>query len=193
MTYIIGLHIKDPLCLSGIQEALTALPDFRVAGTEDEPDFWLTDIKIAQGKNCPPDHVVGPENFTAPVIKITDAKPARLGSILAEGLKSVLTSQNHDTDKIVLGPYILNTHQKYIMPPAGDRIGMTDLEVAILAYFAARPGQPVDKQTLLKDVWGYQEGVTTHTVETHIYRLRQKISGFDVYFVTAENGYILTL
>jgi DNA-binding response OmpR family regulator len=56
-------------------------------------------------------------------------------------------------------------------------VSLTDKEVEILAYLIRRRGATVSRDDLLKDVWRYQAGVDTHTLETHIYRLRQKISG----------------
>ena len=55
------------------------------------------------------------------------------------------------------------------------KIRLTEKEAAILKYLYRAAGKPVPRQTLLNEVWGYNSAVTTHTLETHIYRLRQKI------------------
>ena len=52
---------------------------------------------------------------------------------------------------------------------------MTEKETSILRYLYRAGQRPVSRETLLQEVWGYNSGVTTHTLETHIYRLRQKI------------------
>ena len=55
------------------------------------------------------------------------------------------------------------------------RIKLTEKEAAILKYLYRAGAKPVARQVLLNEVWGYNAAVTTHTLETHIYRLRQKI------------------
>ena len=55
------------------------------------------------------------------------------------------------------------------------KIRLTDKEASILKYLFRAGDRPVARDVLLNEVWGYNAGVTTHTLETHIYRLRQKI------------------
>jgi len=55
------------------------------------------------------------------------------------------------------------------------KVRLTEKETAILKYLFRAGGKVVPRQTLLNEVWGYNAGVTTHTLETHVYRLRQKI------------------
>ena len=57
----------------------------------------------------------------------------------------------------------------------GTRLRLTEKETAILKYLYRAGGKPVPREELLNDVWGYHAAVTTHTLETHVYRLRQKI------------------
>ena len=61
------------------------------------------------------------------------------------------------------------------VPDQGRRIRLTDKETKILRYLSRTPGKDVTRQTLLSEVWGYNHTIDTHTVETHIYRLRQKM------------------
>ena len=76
----------------------------------------------------------------------------------------------------------------------GKKVRLTEKETAILR-FLYRAGQlPVSRETLLQEVWGYNSGVTTHTLETHIYRLRQKIekdAASPEILVTEAGGYKL--
>ena len=58
---------------------------------------------------------------------------------------------------------------------AKKKVHLTEKETAILRYLYRAGRRPVPRETLLNEVWGYNPGVTTHTLETHIYRLRQKI------------------
>ena len=55
------------------------------------------------------------------------------------------------------------------------KIRLTEKETAILKYLYRAGDRVVGRDTLLGEVWGYNAGVTTHTLETHVYRLRQKI------------------
>jgi DNA-binding response OmpR family regulator len=57
----------------------------------------------------------------------------------------------------------------------GKKIRLTEKETNILKYLYRAGAQAVSREELLTEVWGYNAGVTTHTLETHIYRLRQKI------------------
>jgi DNA-binding response OmpR family regulator len=71
---------------------------------------------------------------------------------------------------------------------------LTDKETAILRYLYRADQQPISRETLLQEVWGYNSGVTTHTLETHIYRLRQKIeedAATPAILVTESRGYKL--
>src|SRR5258708_2391046 len=75
-----------------------------------------------------------------------------------------------------------------------EKVRLTENETAIVR-FLYRDGQlPVSRETLLQEVWGYNSGVTTHTLETHIYRLRQKIekdAANPEILVTEAGGYKL--
>ena len=59
--------------------------------------------------------------------------------------------------------------------PKGNKVRLTEKETAILRYLYRAGQKPVSRETLLQEVWGYNSGVTTHTLETHVYRLRQKV------------------
>ncbi len=56
-----------------------------------------------------------------------------------------------------------------------QKVGLTGFETALLKYLYRSGNMVVGRDTLLGEVWGYNAGVTTHTVETHVYRLRRKI------------------
>ena len=62
-----------------------------------------------------------------------------------------------------------------VVAASGKRLRLTEKEAAILKFLYRAGGKPVPRQILLNEVWGYNSAVTTHTLETHIYRLRQKI------------------
>ena len=71
---------------------------------------------------------------------------------------------------------------------------MTEKETSILRYLYRAGQRPVSRETLLQEVWAYNSEVTTHTLETHIYRLRQKIekdATAPTILVTEAGGYKL--
>jgi DNA-binding response OmpR family regulator len=77
---------------------------------------------------------------------------------------------------------------------AKKKIRLTEKEAAILKYLYRAGQKPVSRETLLGEVWGYNAGVTTHTLETHVYRLRQKIEkdpSKAQILVTDQGGYRL--
>ena len=71
------------------------------------------------------------------------------------------------------------------------KISLTDKEVLLLEVLLKHYPNSVGKDTLLKDVWQYGEGIDTHTLQTHIYRLRQKTKDYGGVIVTTEDGYCL--
>lgn len=76
-----------------------------------------------------------------------------------------------------------------------QQIRLTEKEAAILKYLSCTNEQIVNRETLLEQIWGYNENVVTHTLETHIYRLRQKLkrpSNAQI-LITEQNGYRLNL
>ena len=75
----------------------------------------------------------------------------------------------------MLGPYIFKPAQKFLLKDDGRKIRLTEKETNILKYLLRADNVTVQREVLLHEVWGYNAGVTTHTLETHIYRLRQKI------------------
>jgi DNA-binding response OmpR family regulator len=62
-----------------------------------------------------------------------------------------------------------------LLDAKAKKIRLTDKETNILKYLYRAGGKVISREELLTEVWGYNAGVTTHTLETHVYRLRQKI------------------
>ena len=121
-------------------------------------------------------------------------KPFRLGVLLAR-LRAHLRQHEHSEDAILnIGPYTFRPNVKMLVDEAANKkIRLTEKETAILKYLY-RAGDAVGRDTLLGEVWGYNAGVTTHTLETHVYRLRQKIerdpSKAEI-LITDQGGYRL--
>ena len=104
------------------------------------------------------------------------AKPFRLGELIAR-LKAHLRQHALSEDAVlVIGPYTFKPNVKMLIEEKQNKkIRLTEKETSILKYLYRAGQKPVGRDTLLGEVWGYNAGVTTHTLETHIYRLRQKI------------------
>ncbi|MFG1425477.1 response regulator transcription factor [Roseixanthobacter glucoisosaccharinicivorans] len=103
------------------------------------------------------------------------AKPFRFAVLLAR-LRAQMRSHEASEDAVfAIGPYSFRPGAKMLVTDRGSKIRLTEKETAILRYLYRAGKSPVARETLLQEVWGYNSGVTTHTLETHIYRLRQKI------------------
>ena len=74
-----------------------------------------------------------------------------------------------------LGPYSSGPSAKMLVDEHRKKIRLTEKETNILKYLYRAGEKPVSREELLAEVWGYNARVTTHTLETHVYRLRQKI------------------
>jgi DNA-binding response OmpR family regulator len=104
------------------------------------------------------------------------SKPFRLAELLAR-LRAQLRSFESSEDAVfAIGPYTFRPSAKLLQDPVNSRrIRLTEKEAAILKFLYRAGTRAVGRQVLLNEVWGYNASVTTHTLETHIYRLRQKI------------------
>lgn len=104
------------------------------------------------------------------------AKPFRLAELLARLRAQLRIFENSEDAIFTIGPYTFRPAAKLLQDPAKNRrIRLTEKEAAILKFLYRAGSKPVQRQVLLNEVWGYNSAVTTHTLETHIYRLRQKI------------------
>ena len=92
----------------------------------------------------------------------------KISTILAK-----ISNSTEITHKI--GPFIFFPLKKLIILDDETKIELTEKEVGILKSLTSSGEEAVDRDTLLKQVWNYSSDVTTHTLETHIYRLRQKL------------------
>ena len=121
-------------------------------------------------------------------------KPFRFGVLLAR-VRAHLRQHEQSEDAIfTIGPYTFKPSSKILVHQDQSKIRLTEKETAILKYLYRASDQVVGRDVLLHEVWGYNSGVTTHTLETHIYRLRQKIerepSNAEI-LITETGGYKL--
>jgi DNA-binding response OmpR family regulator len=103
-------------------------------------------------------------------------KPFRLTVLLAR-LRAQLRQHEQSEDAVfTIGPYTFRPSTKLLLDQGGrKKIRLTEKETSILKYLFRAGDRTVGRDSLLNEVWGYNAGVTTHTLETHVYRLRQKI------------------
>ena len=143
------------------------------------------------------------QGFCAPILVLADgeaapsdaceriAKPFRFAALLA-WLKAQRSAANN-REPVRIGPYLFQPGAKLLTDAGARKIRLTEKETNILTFLHAA-ARTVPRDTLLHEVWGYNPAVTTHTLETHIYRLRKKIEenpGKAQILVTEEGGYRL--
>ncbi|WP_295894832.1 response regulator transcription factor [uncultured Bartonella sp.] len=134
------------------------------------------------------------EGFRAPIIMLTGhdtdsdtilgleagandyvTKPFRFAVLLARIRAQLRQHEQSEDATFQVGPYIFKPGQKLLIDEKGSKIRLTEKEAAIIKFLYRAGDSVVSRDTLLEEVWGYNSGVTTHTLETHVYRLRQKI------------------
>ncbi|MFY0615330.1 MAG: response regulator transcription factor [Hyphomicrobiaceae bacterium] len=121
-------------------------------------------------------------------------KPFKFAVLLAR-IRAQLRQHEQSEDAVfALGPYTFKPAGKILVEENGSKIRLTEKETSILKFLYRAGEKVVTRDVLLEEVWGYNAGVTTHTLETHIYRLRQKIerdpSNAEI-LVTETGGYKL--
>lgn len=104
----------------------------------------------------------------------TLGKPFRMGILLSRLRALIRMFENSDDAVLTIGPYTFQPASKHLVEDEARVIRLTEKEASILK-FLYRAGTMVTREVLLHEVWGYNPAVTTHTLETHVYRLRQKI------------------
>ncbi len=167
--------------------------DGRVRGAEGLYEFMILDIGLPDGDGRDLCREFRDMGVSCPIILLTAAesdadtikglesgandyvtKPFRFAVLMAR-VHAHLRSHGHSEDaQYRIGPYTFRPSAKLLIDEQAKKIRLTEKETNILK-FLHRSGETVPRETLLHEVWGYNPAVTTHTLETHIYRLRQKI------------------
>lgn len=123
-------------------------------------------------------------------------KPFKFAVLLAR-IRAQLRQHEQSEDAVFqMGPYTFKPAQKMLVDAKDRKLRLTEKETNILKYLYRAGQQVVPRDVLLHEVWGYNAGVTTHTLETHIYRLRQKIEPDPSnarLLVTESGGYKLSI
>jgi DNA-binding response OmpR family regulator len=161
---------------------------------EARPDLILLDIDLPDLNGREVCREIRKAGVSAPVIMLTAAqsdvdtiegldagandyvtKPFRFAVLLAR-IRAQLRSHEHSEGAVFrLGPFEFRPAAKMLVDDGQRKIRLTEKETNILKYLYRAGEKPVSREELLAEVWGYNAGVTTHTLETHVYRLRQKI------------------
>ena len=123
-------------------------------------------------------------------------KPFKFPVFLAR-IRSQLRQHEQSEDAVfTIGPYRFKPAMKMLIADDDKKIRLTEKETNILKFLYRASEGVVARDVLLHEVWGYNAGVTTHTLETHIYRLRQKIEPDPTQvrlLVTESGGYKLVV
>jgi DNA-binding response OmpR family regulator len=122
-------------------------------------------------------------------------KPFRAAELVARLNAQLRLFENSEAATFMIGPYVFRPAAKLLQDPSSKRrIRLTEKEAGILKFLYRAGQRQIERQDLLREVWGYNAMVSTHTLETHIYRLRQKIEadpGTPRILLTLNSGYSL--
>ena len=148
-------------------------------------------ILMLTGADSEADTVFGLESGANDYI----TKPFRLQVLLARLRAQLRQHEQSDDAVFTIGPYTFQPGTKLLINDAKrKKVRLTEKETAILKYLYRAGARTIGRDVLLNEVWGYNSGVTTHTLETHVYRLRQKIERDPAHaeiLVTEAGGYRL--
>ena len=147
-------------------------------------------VVMLTGQDSDADMILGLESGANDYV----TKPFRFAVLLAR-IRAQLRQHEQSEDAVfTIGPYTFQPAAKTLVDDGGAKIRLTEKESSILKYLYRAGEKVVTRDILLHEVWGYNAGVTTHTLETHIYRLRQKIErdpSNSELLVTETGGYKL--
>jgi DNA-binding response OmpR family regulator len=153
-------------------------------------DGFKSPIILLTGHDSDSDEILGLESGANDYV----TKPFRFSVLLAR-IRAALRQHDQSEDVVfTIGPYSFQPAAKLLEGTDGAKVRLTDKETSILKYLYRQGPKTITRDVLLKEVWGYNNRVTTHTLETHIYRLRQKIERDPSnarLLVTEEGGYRL--
>ncbi|HWM80859.1 MAG TPA: response regulator transcription factor [Pseudolabrys sp.] len=183
------------------------------AAKAGQVDLVIMDVGLPDMDGREAVRIMRKNGFNAPIIMLTGnatdsdtilglesgandyvTKPFRFAVLLAR-IRAQLRQHDASEDAIfTIGPYSFRPSSKLLVTQKNSKVRLTEKETAILRYLYRAGQKAVSREILLQEVWGYNSGVTTHTLETHIYRLRQKIeqdAATPAILVTEAGGYKL--
>jgi DNA-binding response OmpR family regulator len=214
----------DPELRDALTDQLSLHEEFEAAAAENgtkgvqvakegQVDVVIMDVGLPDIDGREAVRILRRNGFKAPIIMLTGngtdsdiilglesgandyvTKPFHFAVLLAR-IRAQLRQHEASEDAIfAIGPYTFRPSSKLLLNPKESKVRLTEKEISILRYLYRARQRPVSRETLLQEVWGYNSGVTTHTLETHIYRLRQKIekdAAAPAILVTEAGGYKL--
>lgn len=207
-----------------LAEQLALTGEFEIVGDDtataaiercktERVDLVIMDVGLPDLDGRDAVRVIRRQGFRSPVIMLTAqasesdtvqglesgandyvVKPFKFAVLLARIRAQLRQHQASEDALFQIGPYTFKPGAKLLVSDKGSKLKLTEKETAILRFLYRAGQEVVSRDVLLAEVWGYNAGVTTHTLETHIYRLRQKIESTPSsarILVTEPGGYKL--
>ena len=119
-------------------------------------------------------------------------KPYVFSILLARVRAQLKQRKLHENAELIIGPYRFNPMLGTLVGAKGKKVRLTDVESRILRRIHLGGDKPVSRETIMKDVLGYSGDASTHTIQSHIHRIRQKIEANPAncaILVTDDTGY----
>ena len=203
-TLLEQMRMHEEFLITHVETGSAALD----ACAREDFDLVLLDVGLPDTDGREICKIMRKQNIRAPIVMLTGAdgeadtilgleagandyvtKPFRFGILLARMRAHLRNHENSEAASLTIGPYRFRPALKLLEEEAsGEKIRLTEKETNILKFLYRADRAPVARDVLLHEVWGYNAQVSTHTLETHIYRLRQKIEKD-----TAEADLLLTV
>lgn len=184
------LALYEEFSITELDSATKAIAAIRAQA----PDLVIMDVGLPDIDGREAVKILRKDGFKGPIIMLTghvsdaDAvlglesgandyvnKPFRFAVLLARIRAHLRQHEATDDATFQIGPYTFKPSSKHLISDKGSKLRLTEKETSILRFLHRAGTQVVSRDILLREVWGYNANVTTHTLETHIYRLRQKI------------------
>ncbi|MGV0911148.1 response regulator transcription factor [Martelella sp. FOR1707] len=204
-TLVEQLELYDEFILRSADCAAKSLKMLR----EEQIDLLIMDVGLPDMDGREAVKLARKNGYKAPIIMLTGhdtdsdtilgleagandyvTKPFRFAVLLARIRAQLRQHEQSEDATFNVGPYVFKPGQKLFHTADGQKIRLTEKEASIIRYLYRAGQKVVTRDMLLEEVWGYNSGVTTHTLETHVYRLRQKIEEdpSNARILVTENG-----
>ena len=189
--------LRQQLAVEGFHEIFEvgAVADLDNAFVNANPDLILLDAQMPDGNGIDICQRLRRNGFAKPIVMLTAkgaendivlgledgandyiTKPLRLGELIARIRTQLRQFKAPDDAHFEIGNLSFEPASKMLREIGTERMqALTEKESMILKFLYRASPNDVTKSQILAEVWGFQNGVSTHTLETHIYRLRQKI------------------
>lgn len=174
----IFVDIDDPQRQKLIAEQLAAFPQYQVSFSSDNSDLLIYDDASKTDKSG--------RSFV-----YIDREPMRLGDIIDKIHYAITKRDDHieSGESIQIGPFELLPNENILLHIASKQpIPITDKERQLIRGLYDAPSHRMNRTELLQTVWRYADNTETHTFETHLYRLRQKLEPYDASWLVTSVG-----